>query len=179
MPGRHPERVLSNNKVRVTLLSNLVAFLGKIGIEAAPGAVRPGSFLPGIRVVGGTLIYDDATLAWPGDLLHEAGHIAVVPSALRSRLSDGLELDAFIENASEIEATAWAFAAVCHLGLDPAVLFHEGGYAGASPGLLATFSLGVYPGAAGLARAGMTHVGEQARRAGLPTYPAMARWLRA
>lgn len=163
----------------MSLLSILTAFLDQIGIEAAPGAVPAQSFLPGIRVVGGRLIYDAAALVWPGDLLHEAGHIAVVPAALRAQLSDGLELDAVIENASEVEATAWAFAAVCHLGLDPAVLFHEGGYVGASPGLRVTFSLGVYPGAAGLAQAGMTHVGEEARLAGLPVYPQMARWLRA
>jgi hypothetical protein len=33
--------------------------------------------------VNGGLVYDWERLTWPGDLLHEAGHIAVIPAALR------------------------------------------------------------------------------------------------
>lgn len=163
----------------MTTLETITAFLDRIGIETCPGPVPRDAFLPGIRVDAGRLVYDAASLTWPGDLLHEAGHVAVMPAALRPLLHDGLALEIAVEHASETEATAWAFAAVTHLGLDPALLFHGGGYGGASPGLLATFAMGVYPGAAGLARAGMTYVGQAARDEGLPVYPAMARWLRA
>jgi hypothetical protein len=159
-------------------LETIVAFLNGIGIRTAPGPVPADAFLPGVRVAAGTLVYDPAALRWPGDLIHEAGHLAVAPANLRHTLSDGIELPDTVPHYSEVEVTAWAYAAVRHLGLDPAVLFHEGGYHGTSPRLIQTFGLGVYPGAAGLARAGLTHVGPDAARQGLPIYPAMVRWLR-
>ena len=162
----------------MTVLSRIVAFLNDIGIDTAEGDVPASSFLPGVRIVEGRLVYSADALTWPGDLLHEAGHLAVAPAALRATLSDGVELPETVMHASEVEATAWAFAALRHLALEPTVLFHDGGYHGASAGLIHTFALGVYPGAAGLAQAGMTNVGEDARRAGLPVYPAMTRWLR-
>lgn len=162
----------------MTALSRIVAFLNRVGIDTRAGDVPATSFLPGVRIVEGRLVYAPDALTWPGDLLHEAGHLAVAPASLRTTLSDGVELPASVAHASEVEATAWAYAALAHLDLDPAVLFHDGGYRGASSGLIHTFALGVYPGAAGLARAGMTHVGEDARAAGRPVYPAMLRWLR-
>ncbi len=160
------------------LLDAIVSFLNGVGISVREGLVPESSFLPGIRVHGGGLILDRALLRWPGDLLHEAGHIAVAPAALRPTLSDGVEVVASVPHASEAEVTAWAFAAVCHLRLDPAVLFHAGGYRGHSAGLINTFANGVYPGAFGLAKAGMTLVGPEAVRAGLLPYPAMTLWLR-
>lgn len=162
----------------MNLVEQITSFLNGIGIVTMPGVVPSDSFLPGIRVTNGTLVYDPASLTWPGDLLHEAAHIAIAPAALRGSLSDGVELPSSVPHASEAEATAWAFAAVRHLQLETSVLFHEGGYRGASPSLIRTFELGVYPGAFGLAQAGLTHVGPEARRQGLPVYPAMARWLR-
>jgi hypothetical protein len=117
-------------------------------------------------------------MPWPGDLLHEAGHIATTPPALRSSLSNGIELPDSVPYATEAEVTAWAYAAIVHLGLDPAVLFHPGGYGGSSDHLIATLSAGVYPGAHGLAQSGMTAVGADAHGRGVPAYPKMMRWLR-
>ena len=94
------------------------------------------------------------------------------------RYLDPKETELFLEGEGEVEATAWAYAASVALGLDPAVLFHEGGYHGKSAGLVLTYALGVYPGAKGLADAGMTQVGDQARQAGVPPYPHMTTWLR-
>ena len=160
------------------LLDTIVSFLKGVGISVREGLVPEPSFLPGIRVYGGELILDRALLRWPGDLLHEAGHIAVAPAALRLTLSDGVEVLASVPHASEAEVTAWAFAAIRHLRLDPAVLFHAGGYRGHSAGLIHTFTHGVYPGAFGLAQAGMTFVGPDAVCRGVLTYPAMNLWLR-
>ena len=64
------------------------------------------------------------------------------------------------------------------LGLPAAVLFHPGGYRGQSEGLIITYGAGVYPGARGLAEAGMALVGEAAVVKGMPPYPHMQRWLR-
>lgn len=161
------------------MIERIVAFLNEIGIGTTPGDVPSSSFLPGVRIVNGRLVYDPAALTWPGDLLHEAGHIATAPAALRPTLNDGVEVPESVPYAGEAEVTAWAFAALRHLELPVEVLFHSGGYRGASPGLVMTFTLGVYPGAAGLAHAGMTHTGIGAREQGLAVYPVMSRWLRA
>ncbi|KGM56299.1 hypothetical protein N800_08880 [Lysobacter daejeonensis GH1-9] len=162
----------------MTVLAKIVDFLNNIGIETSEGVVPDSSFLPGVRITSGQLVYDPASLTWPGDLLHEAGHIATVPSSLRSMLSDGVELPEPATYATEAEATAWAYAAVRHLQLDPAVLFHCGGYHGASDRLISTFSLGVYPGAFGLAQSGMTVVAEDTCAHGASVYPEMRQWLR-
>lgn len=164
------------------IASRIVDFLRGIGIDVDEATVPDDAFLPGIRIVAGRLLVDHTRLRWPGDLLHEAGHIATMPAHLRATLHDALD-DASAHDdvafAGEAEATAWAWAARVHLGLPPDVLFHAGGYRGTSARLIATYSLGVYPGAHGLAQAGMTCVGAAATAAGVPPYPHMQRWLRA
>lgn len=156
----------------------IVAFLRGIGIAVTPGRVPEDAFLPGVRIAEGGLVYDPAALRWPGDLLHEAGHIATTPAAQRHHLSDDLAGQEAPEQGGEIEATAWAYAASVALGLDPRVLFHEGGYHGKSAGLVLTYGAGVYPGCKGLADAGMTRIGDAAREHGVAPYPHMIRWLR-
>lgn len=150
----------------------LLDFLNRIGIDLREGQVPADSFLPGIRLVAGGLVVDRAALRWPGDLLHEAGHIATTPAALRARLDDQLADDPAIPHRGEAEATAWAWAALTQLGLPAGLLFHSGGYHGHSAGLALTYSMGVYPGAAGLAAAGMARLG------GGDGYPQLLRWLR-
>lgn len=147
----------------------IVAFLRGIGIGVVEGDVPEDSFLPGVRIEGGALVFDRARLTWPGDLLHEAGHIAVTPPSSRASLSEALQPHQEHPDGGEAEATAWAFAACVKIGLPADVLFHRGGYHGRSDALIATYSLGVYPGSAGLARCGMTDVGG---------YPVMRYWLR-
>lgn len=159
-------------------LARIVAFLRDIGLDVREGPVADAAFLPGVEVRGGRIVYDPARLAWPGDLLHEAGHIAITPAARRGELPgllEGLPVDA---HGGEVDATAWAYAACMALGLAPEVLFHAGGYRGHGQDLAMMYSLGVYPGAAGLARAGLTHVGGDALSQGLTCYPHMIRWLR-
>jgi hypothetical protein len=77
----------------------------------------------------------------------------------------------------EVEAIAWSYAAALELGLDPAIVFHDGGYQGRSASLLMTFGLGVYPGIEGLQAAGMTATPQLAERLGIPPYPRMIKWL--
>lgn len=156
----------------------IIAFLREAGIEVVETPVPTDSFLPGVLIRAGTLWVDRATLRWPGDLLHEAGHIAVTPAALRASLDAALETEALAPHAGEVEATAWAYAAVTYLGLDPALLFHEGGYGGHAEGLRTAYALGVYPGAFGLAQAGLARIGDAARAEGVAPYPHLLRWLR-
>jgi hypothetical protein len=160
------------------VLERILDFLRGIGIAVREGPVAGDDFLPGIRVEDGALVLDRAQLRWPGDLLHEAGHLAVLPPAQRRGMSGDLAGHEAIPYASEMEATAWAYAATVAIGLDPAVLFHEGGYHGRSAGLIHTYTLGVYPGAHGLVQAGMAAAGPEAVARGEAIYPRMRRWLR-
>ena len=74
--------------------------------------------MPGIDIRQGTILVDEARLAHPGDLLHEAGHLAVADPAERggARLSPS--------DGDEMAAIAWSWAALKHLDLDPAIVFH-------------------------------------------------------
>ncbi len=157
----------------------ILDFLRGIGLPVYEADVPDDSFLPGVRIERGGLRVDRQRLRWPGDLLHEAGHLAVVPAALRPTMDDALQDLPAVPHGGEIEATAWAWAATQHLGLDAAVLFHEGGYHGRSASLRTTFGLGVYLGASGLAAAGLALLPLQVQPGGQAAYPHMLAWLRA
>jgi len=162
---------------RVALARRIMSFLRGIGLAVTEAPVPPESFLPGLRIVQGGLQVDLDQLRWPGDLLHEAGHLAVVPATLRATMDDALAELPPVPHAGEIEATAWAWAALRHLQLPSEVLFHDGGYHGRSQGLRTTFELGVYLGAAGLVSAGLAATPAQAS-AGAAPYPHLTAWLR-
>jgi hypothetical protein len=129
------------------------------------GADLRESFLPGIAIESGGLIVDRGRLEYPGDLLHEAGHIAVAPPDVRSGLSGDIDDMPDLEWA----AIPWSYAAAVEIGIDPAEVFHGGGYRGHSPGLLRNFQLGVPIGLHHLVAAGMTSA---------ELYPKMLHWLR-
>src|SRR5579883_3111176 len=135
-----------NEPFKHELVRKLADFLNGIGIETVSQPLPDGTFLPGIEIAEGRLLVDEAKLLFPGDLLHEAGHLAVMPRSMRPSLSGKL-LEAG-ENAElvEVAAMAWSYAACVHLGIDPAVVFHPAGYKGKSQALLLGFSLGIFPG---------------------------------
>lgn len=149
-------------------LDRIVAFLEEIGIgvvfeenDAATG------FLPGLRVDRGRLLVDTATLEWPGDLLHEAGHLALVPAAKRPTTTDEVEVPGVDMGQVEPAAMLWSYAAAMQIGLEPQQVFHGGGYAGKAAGLLRTYGYGVYPGLPVLVQLGLADA----------SYPRMLRWL--
>ena len=159
----------------------IAAFLGRIGIACEPADLADAgdTFLPGILLDRGRLLVDEARLAYPGDLLHEAGHIAVAPSDVREHLSGGSVAVPGVDMAAlEFAAIPWSYAAALAVGIDPAEVFHEGGYAGRASGLLFSFRAGAPIGAHLLEAAGMTASGPRAQALGVPPYPHMLRWLR-
>ena len=160
------------------LTQKIADFLIEIGLEVQTAKLDEKTFLPGILIKNGKILVDEERLLYPGDLLHEAGHLAIAPKNLRNSLSGEIELSEF--NLYEIEsgADAWSYAALLYLGLDPHVVFHSDGYQGKSESLLFGFSLGVYPGANVIVKAGLAAVGEDAIRLGVPSYPQMLKWLR-
>ena len=162
-----------------SLTRQIAEFLTRIGLEIIPRRLDENTFLDGIFIENGKIFVDESKLAFPGDLLHEAGHLAVTPKNLRARLSDEITLpDEFNIDAIEVAAIAWSYAAALHLGLDPRLVFHESGYKGRSESLLLGFSFGVYIGVNTLEEAGMTAASENARRLGAEAYPQMLKWLR-
>ena len=153
------------------LVGRIVAFLRAVGIVVEVAVLDGETFLPGVTVIAAALRVDPARLAWPGDLLHEAGHVAVSdPTRLEGGVSD--------DPGEEMAALAWSFAAATHLGLDPSVPFHDGGYRGGGKALAETFSLGGYVGVPMLAMWGLTIEPRRATPDGPPPYPHMLAWRR-
>jgi hypothetical protein len=79
------------------VLDRIIAFLDGVGVPVGRGEVAETSFLPGVRVQAGGLVVDPARLICPGDLLREAGHIAVTPADRRAGTDEALEFDPGLE----------------------------------------------------------------------------------
>lgn len=156
----------------------ILDFLAGIGIPVVETTLPPDSFLPGIVIRDGGLQVDPDRLQWPGDLLHEAGHLAVLPPDLRGRASDDLADEQGVAHAGETEAMAWAWAAVHAIGLPPEVLMHAGGYHGQSEAVLQMYAVGIIPGLRGLCEIGMTAAHGFSAEPLDVQYPQMRRWLR-
>ena len=156
------------------LATRIAEFLAAIGLPVRVGEVPQASFLPGITIEAGELVIDQARLLYPGDLLHEAGHLAVLPPSARL----GIQGDAGDDAGLEIGAIAWSYAAALHLGIDPAVVFHPAGYRGGAGTIVENFAAGRFIGVPILEWAGLTATGERAATSGVPPYPAMMKWLR-
>jgi hypothetical protein len=75
-------------------------------------------------------------------------------------------------------AIAWSYAAALHLGIDPAVVFHDAGYRGGASAILENFTAGRYVGVPLLQWWGMAEGDGDARRRGSQPFPRMQRWLR-
>jgi hypothetical protein len=194
----------SNNSQQQALLRYCAEFVNQIGLDVKEETGATG-FVPGVKIVDGALRYD-LTSALPGDLLHEAGHLAVLPSALRACCNVDVDLlSEKIYNAlqaaqacgnegakrallqcGEQEATAWAWAVGVHLGLPVKSIIHDDAYeevnglAGAASVRLA-LSVNCYVGINGLEAAGWCAVRDNAlsRMRGLPVFPRLNRWLAA
>ena len=163
---------------QISLAERISAFLRGIALELIVADLGDDTFLPGIATRDGRLVVDVDRLTYPGDLLHEAGHLAVLDPAARRRFgSEGGDAGLDMQRV-ELRAIAWSYAAAVHLGIDPGVVFHDGGYRGHAEGLRRTFALGLYPGACALEEVGLTVTGERAEAAGVAPYPHMVRWLR-
>ena len=154
------------------LTERLAGFVREIGIDVRPATVPAGTFLPGLDIRDGAILVDEEHLSHPGDILHEAGHLAVSEPAARHAPTlaptDG----------EEIATLAWSYAALKHLDLDPAVVFHPEGYKGGSQALIENFTTGHYIGVPLLQYFGMTVEPRMAADRAVEPYPHMLRWLR-
>jgi hypothetical protein len=149
-------------------------FLKHIGLQIWFEPITEETFLPGILIRNGGIVIDTGKLLYPGDLLHEAGHLAVMPPRIRRRMNGDLGGDP-IHKGGEIAAIAWSYAACKHLGLDPAVVFHEDGYKGEATALIENFDNGRYIGVPLLSWQEMT--AERPSDGVSYVYPEMKSWL--
>lgn len=150
-------------------LATIVEFLRGIGISVETAELSEEGFLPAINVKQGKLLYDSERLQLPGDLLHEAGHIAVTDPVSRSTVSE-FESD----GGDEMAAIAWSYAAALACGIDPRIVFHDHGYRGDGGSIADNFAEGRYIGVPMLQYYGLARFREDEGE----QYPAMIKWLR-
>lgn len=159
------------------LFEKVIIFLQQIGIEIKYGNLAAETcFLPGFLIEKGVIIIDKDKVKFPGDILHEAAHIAVVPAAERNLLNAeniGKRKDA---PAEEMMSIAWSYAACCYLKIDPHFVFHEQGYKGGAASIVENFEKGDYFGVPVLEWLGMTTTSKSALQK--DTYPVMQKWMR-
>jgi Aspartyl/Asparaginyl beta-hydroxylase len=149
-------------------IAQICHFLDSIGIPCIFESIPNDTFLPGVSIVNGALKIDTDRLQYPGDLLHEAGHIAVTPAAERPNMCGNVGVDDPQAMGQEIATILWSYAALSAMKLPPEVVFHPNGYKGASDWHIENFTSGNYIGLPLLQWMGMTN----------EDFPVMQSWLR-
>lgn len=153
--------------------NRILDWLRQIGLAVRFAPLGAETFLPGVTLEPGGLVVDPETLLYPGDLLHEAGHLATMLPAQRAATGPNAGSDM----GDEIAAQAWSYAAAIHLGLPPGTIFHPAGYKGAAESLIQTYRDGC-AGVPLLQWMGLTLDSTRAVTNSVPPYPHMIRWLR-
>jgi len=171
----------------------VMEFLNGIGlrVDVVPGAK---GFIEGILLVDGT-VHADPDCEVSG-LLHEAGHLAIIPNDLRHHMSghlygslrtildeskfltldpDSQRFRALVQT-SDPEVTAWAWAVGKHLDIPEELIVMDHEYEGDGEGVRLGLSLNCYSGINGLMHAGFCQVRKNPYR-NLPVYPELAFWL--
>ncbi|OGU22507.1 MAG: hypothetical protein A2580_08965 [Hydrogenophilales bacterium RIFOXYD1_FULL_62_11] len=173
------------------LQERIIAFLAEIGLDVhRVDGVAGDSFALGVSIHNGTLLV--APEAQPSCVLHEAGHLAVTPACFRPLLDGNLyrsfrsieremvrlnlepehPLVTAVINSSDPEATAWAWAAGVHLGLNPELIIQDVDYDGEGADVRLGLQHNAYCGIHGLAHGGMCLL---PRRPG--GFPTLKYWL--
>ncbi len=151
------------------LINTITKFLEQIGIPIQYTSIQESTFLPGINIDKGVLFIDQGKLKYPGDLLHEAGHIAVMTPKERASISGNIEKHKPEGESDEMAAILWSYAALKHLNLAPQIVFHPEGYKNDSEWLIENFENGQYIGLPLLEWMGLTDS---------DSFPKMKYWLR-
>ncbi len=159
-------------------LEKCILFLNGIGIVTTLIASDPNGFLPGLSIHRGTILINLSRLDNPGDILHEAGHLAVIPSDDRPLLNDADISKRVDREAEEMMAIAWSYAACIYLGIDPRFVLHENGYKGGANYIVEQFEKSEYFGLPILQCVGLTANEKTAARLNILPYPHMIKWLR-
>lgn len=128
------------------MLQRIIYFLDNAGIKITESELNDDCFLPGLYPYGNGILLDKSGLKYPGDLLHEAGHIAVTSEQLRPLIGTKEMPEKWPKHGDELGAILWSYAAVCHLKIPANVVFHPFGYKNDSEWLIEQFESGNYIG---------------------------------
>lgn len=158
------------------IIGVIVTFLQEIGLEVRLESHEGDSFFSGIRIKSGGLSIDPSQVVYPGDILHEAGHLATLPYSQRCKL-DGELPDIDLHRGAELMSLAWSYAACLKLNLPPEVVFHTDGYKGGSEHLIHTFEAGKYIGLPMLQYQQMAYDKKNAAILNIEPFPHMQNWI--
>ncbi|ASU32197.1 hypothetical protein [Mucilaginibacter xinganensis] len=158
-------------------LDIILNFLKEIGLSVIVKPIEGPTFLPGLKIEKGSLVVDVKKLLYPGDILHEAGHLATMTPDVRNEMDDTLPQND-LHQGGEIMAQAWSYAACVHLKIDPTIVFHENGYKGGGAHIIKNFTDGYDVGLPLLQYAGMAYEKKKAVELNTPGFPHMVKWLR-
>lgn len=157
-------------------IERMTLFINEIGIPCTEEKLTDKTFLPGMCIRNGHMLYDLELLENPGDLLHEAGHLAMLLPEDRLAVCGVENIAGDLEmGAAEMGAIAWSWAAMKHLGIPAEVVFHNNGYKGGSTNIISNFSEGNYFGVPMLSYLGMCGFPDNPDE---HAFPKMKQWLR-
>ena len=154
------------------LITRLATFVCSVGIDVQACAINWKTQFPGLDIKMGAVLVDEQEVIHPGNILHEAGHIAVHDPGRR------LEPKFSPSRGEELAALAWSYAATVYLGLNSKLVFYPGSYHGWDTSLVENFAEGRYLGVPMLQRYGMACEPRLAAERGLNPYPHMLKWIR-
>lgn len=156
----------------VEMLESIIRFLDEIGIQVVEQELEGECFLPGLEIQKETIVYDKNRLKFPGDILHEAGHIAVTPKEERSLIGTEKMDPAWPSDGDEIASVLWSYAALRQMEIEPEVVFHPEGYKNQSDWIIEQFESGNFIGLPLLDWMGLSDgVNDKA-------FPKIVKWLR-
>ena len=158
-------------------VKKVIFFLKEIGIDIIEKELGE-TFLPGLELGPDCIYIDYNKLLYPGDILHEAGHLAVtIPS--ERKLVGTVEISKdWPTQGDEIAALLWSYAALHHLQLPAEFVFHPNGYKGSSEWFISNFTSGNYMGLPLLEWMGLCLGKEKAEKEQKMPFPAMQKWIR-
>lgn len=160
------------------LLERILMFLAEIGIAVIEENLDDECILPGLKIQENTLRLDRKRLKYVGDLLHEAGHLAVTPEDQRSLIGTAAMSSDWPSDGDEITAILWSYAAVVHIGIPVEVVFHSGGYKNESSWIVDQFTNGNYLGLPLLVYMGFLGEQDTSHEREPTSFPKMVKWLR-
>mgnify|MGYP003429519431 FL=1 len=193
----HMDALMNNQaadaKLDCKYAQKVMDFLNEAGL---PVSVVPGAtgFVEDIALAKGSVQVDPKCL--PSVMLHEAGHLAVIPSRYRHMMSGNLyksmrqifeiaemnymdpddSLTRALLQSSDPEVTAWAWALGKHLSIPEKLIILDSQYDNTGKEIRLQIKARCYAGINGLSHGGFCVTRANPYRP-LPVYPELAFWL--
>jgi hypothetical protein len=118
----------------------IINFLKSININVVEKELPNDTFLPGLSILGNSILMDVNQLKYPGDLLHEAGHITTTEESKRPFIVTSKMDSNWPSDGDEIATIIWSYAACHYLKLDLTIVFQPNGYKNDATWLIEQFS---------------------------------------